>query len=191
MAEHKIFVEDAKNKRIGASTTYTYDAKNREFILFWKGKKVQTVENVDEGEPIWVNCNGEGALARRLRLPNRRSSCLMWLLGFAKDLRAHSRDEYEVLYEQQLDENDWWNLQSYTTEGHGYAMSLCNRRDCGGVVYLAAYISDKAAGNRRKVKEILHQWQVYYPNAFVKKVLRERFKFTDEDIADVEDCLPY
>lgn len=191
MATHKIFAKDTLGMReqVGMNTTYSYDRNSRTLKVFWKRGEPVTLENVTEGEPIWICCDGKIPKVRRAQLPRRNADCLAWLMDFPKEARAHSREEYENLLEKQREVYSWWNYQEITAHGAGWAVTLCTRQDCGGVYHIAIYISDNAAADKDTVKYILRRWSeirwMYYPADFVRKVLRERFGFTKADIKEV------
>lgn len=195
MATQKIFVKDTNGEavRVGnsMSTTYVYSAETRTLKVFWKSESV-TMENVIEGELIWVNCWGGVPEVKRVKLPRRKADCLAWLLDFPKAVRTHSEEEYADLLEKQREEYDWWNYREYTRKDDGWALALCNRPDCGGVHHIACMITDTAASDKETVKAILRAWSelrwMYYPKEFVKGVLRDRFGFTGFDL---EEVIPY
>ena len=199
MATHKLFVQDTNGKKrvIGSamSTTYTYDADTKTLKVFWKSKKpVVLLQGIVEGTPIWVNCNGGIPEVRKIKLPRRKADCLAWLLDFPKAVRTHSEEKYESLLEKQRQAYGWWGYEEYTQKEKGlWALTLCNRSDCGGVHHIACFISDKAAEDKESVKAILKAWSelrwMYYPKAFVQSVLRDRFGFSETDLEDVDAYL--
>lgn len=195
MATQKIFVSDTHGEklRVGNSMSayYTYDAQTKTLKVFWKSEAV-VLQGVSDGEPIWVNCWGGVPEVKRVKLPRRKADCLAWLLDFPKAVRTHSEEEYTNLLERQREEYSWWNYQEYTRTGEGYAITLCNRSDCGGVHHIACMITDAAASDKGTVKAILRAWAelrwMYYPKEFVKGILRDRFGFTESDL---EEVIPY
>ena len=198
MATQKIFVQGTKGERRAVgnsmSTTYSYDVSTMTLRVFWKRGKPVVLEGVTEGEPIWVNCWGGVPEVKRIKLPRRKADCLAWLMDFSKEVRTHSMEEYEDLLGHQRKSYDWWNYQEYSRTDEGkYALTLCNRSDCGGVHHIACFISDEAAEDKSAVKDILKAWSelrwMYYPKAFVSRVLRDRFGFTEKDLEDVDDYI--
>ena len=200
MATHKIFVEDTSGKKkvVGEaiSTTYTYDAGTGTLKVFWKSEKPVVLQNIAEGAPIWVNCNGGVPEVRRVKLPRRKADCLAWLFDFSKAVRTHSEEEYKSLLEKQRQGTayGWWGYEEYTQKKEDlWALTLCNRSDCGGVYHIACFISDKAAENKESVKDMLKAWErlrwMYYPKAFVQSVLRDRFGFSESDLQEVDAYL--
>jgi hypothetical protein len=196
MATQKVFIENTNGTRMAVgnsmSTTYTYNPGTKTLKVFWKRGEPVVLQNVTEGEPIWVNCWGGIPELKRVKLPRRKADCLAWLMDFSKETRTHSKEEYENLLERQRESYDWWNYQEYTRSNEGWSLTLCNRSDCGGVHHIACYISDEAAENKDAVKTILKAWSelrwMYYPKEFVKGVLRDRFGFTESDL---EEVIPY
>ena len=198
MSSHKLFVENTNGKKkvIGnsMSTTYLYDPKRKTLKVFWKYGSVIKLNNVNEGDPIWVGCWGDAPEVRRVRLPRRKADCLAWLLDFPKETRTHSEEEYEDLLRRQRVFYGWWNYEEYTSRERGrWAITLCNRSDCGGVYHVACFISDEAAEDKDSVKNILEAWSrlrwMYFPKTFVCNVLRKHFGFSEADLEEVDECL--
>ena len=197
MATHKIFANDTHGERLvvgnSFSTTYTYDASSQTLKVYWKRNLPVVLENVAEGELIWVSCWGGMPKVKRAKLPRRKADALAWIMDFPKEVRAHSKEEYARLLEKQREEYSWWGYSEYTREGDGWAITLCNRPDCGGVFHIACYISEETAEDKDAVKEILKAWSelrwMYYPKAFVSKVLREKFGFSESDLEEVDEYI--
>ncbi len=197
MTTQKIFIRETNGERIAVgssmSTTYSYDASTMTLKVFWKRGEPVVLENVAEDEPIWVNCRGGVPEVKRIKLPRREADCLAWLLDFPKAVRAHSKEEYTNLLEIQRGSYGWWGYLGYSRTGNGWAIALSYRPDCGDVHRIACFISDEAATDKGAVKDMLKVWselrRMYYPKAFVSKVLRNIFGFTENDLEDVDDYI--
>lgn len=191
MANQRLFIEKiAHQEKVGnsMSTTYCYNSKGQ-LTIFWKGEKVAERTGVKIGDAFVISCNGAGPTIDNLKVPYRNNDLLMWLLSFGKEARAYSAEEYTLLLNNRRDEYGWWNYGERGIAGDGYAFTLCNRPDCGGVHHLAAYVDRPV--DKQLVKEVLFSWSrgVYYPHAFVEKILRDRFGFTDYDLKELADHL--
>ncbi len=197
MATQRIFVGNTNGERVNVgnamSTTYTYNPETKVLKVFWKRGEPVVMQNVAEGELIWVNCNGSIPDVKRAKLPRRKADCLAWLLDFPKETRVHSKEEYENLLDRQREECYWWNYQEYACNDERWGITLCNRPDCGGVCHIACFISDAAAENKETVKQILKAWDeirwMYFPKDFVQGVLRDRFGFSEFDLQEVDSYI--
>ena len=198
MAIQKLFVENTNGTtvRVGSamSTTYSYEPNTKTLKVFWKSEAPVVLQNVAEGEPILVDCWGGIPEVKRIKLPRRKADNLAWLFDFSKEVRTHSEDEYVNLLERQRELYDWRNYQEYTRRGSGWAITLCNRSDCGGVHHIACYISDEVADEKEEVKAILKAWSelrcwIVYPRAFVHKILVDRFGFSESDLQEIKDYI--
>lgn len=120
-----------------------------------------------------------------LGIPHRNDDLLMWLIGFNKETRAHSESEYEDLLSQRKSEYRWWGYRDWTTADEGFKFSQCNRSDCGGHYNLAAWVQTPMT--KELVKRVLRAMRgVMFPETFTKKLLRDRFGFTDEDLQGLD-----
>ncbi len=192
-----IFVKDTKGTpaKVGNSvdTTYLYNPEKRVLKVFWKRGGPVVLENVSEGEPVWVNCWGGIPQIGHAKLPNGKIDCLAWLLGFPKATRVRHRKNYRDLLIRQRYSYRWDHYEEYVRYDNGWSLVLCNRPDCDGVRYVACYISKYAANNKDIVKDIFKAWSelrgLPRPKAFVQATLRERFDFSEADLQDLEGYL--
>lgn len=188
MANQRLFISTmAHHEQVGnsMSTTYCYN-KQGKLTLFWKGNKVAEKTGVKPGDAFVVSCNGSEPTLSKLKVPHRNEDLLMWLLSFNRETRSYSEADYHQLLARQRDFHEWWNYRDWTTQGEGYAFTLCNRSDCGGVCHIAAYIDRKV--DKALVKEVLQKWErgIYWPRSFVEALLENRFGFTDAELASME-----
>lgn len=194
MANQKLFIEKTTMEaaRVGnsMSTTYTYDGGR--LTLFWRNRKVTERIGVKAGDAFIVRCDGSEPTLSKLKVPHRNDDLLMWLLSFSKEDRAYSAESYQELLAQRREEYDWWGYQDSEYKGDGYAFTLCNRSDCGGVHHIASFVDRKV--DKELVKEVFLKWGrgIYWPRVFVERILRDRFGFTDcdlEELAKAEDSI--
>ena len=190
MANQRLFISNAdafaeKLIQVGnsMSTTYSYDGDK--LTLFWKGRKITERTGVKYGDAFIVHCDGSEPTISKLKVPHRNNDLLMWLLSFNKDNRAYNGATYQDLLAQQREENDWWGYRDWGIEGKGYAFTLCNRSDCGGVHHIAAFIDRKV--DKALIKEVLQGWErgLYWPQDFVERLLKKRFGFTDVELSEI------
>lgn len=192
MANQRLFVNDPvlEPTRVGnsISTSYTYDGDK--LTVFWKRETVEKT-GIKPGDGLIISCYGDTPSIKKLGLPHQNADLLMWLCSFNKEARAHSLAEYQKLLEQRRPSFDWWGYSEWEIKGEGYAFTLCNRCDCGGVNHVAAYIDRPVT--RAMVKEVLLKWKrgVYFPREFVEKVLRNRFGFTEADLTEITPILEH
>ena len=191
MANQRLFInETAHMVRVGnsMSTKYCYNKKGQ-LTIFWKGEKVAERFGVKPGDAFIVSCDGYEPELHKLKLPHRNDDLLMWLLSFNKEERAYSAEEYTSLLDRQRSNYGWWNYRESGCSGDGYAFTLCNRSDCGGVYHIAAFVDGRKI-NRDFVKEVFRKFPrfIYWPQSFVEKILRDRFGFDSLDLAEIADC---
>ena len=194
MAKHLVFAKNTEGKRmdVGMSTSLSFDPVSGTLAVYWKRGEPTVIEGVAEGDPIWISCKGSTPDVRKAKLPRRKASLLAWILGFPKEIRTFSEEEYQNLIGRQRKQNSWWNYQEYTREGRGWALAICNRADCGGIHMLACFVSDEAAADKESVKDILTAWGelrwISFPRPFVERILRERFGLTESDLEGINSC---
>lgn len=190
MANQKLFVNNAdmfavKPLQVGnsMSTTYTYDGDV--LAIFWKGRKVTERSGVKIGDAFVVSCNGSEPTISKLKVPHRNNDLLMWLLSYERSNRAYSKTNYDQLLAKQRKEYSWWGYHDWGISGKGYAFTLCNRSDCGGVHHIAAYVEGKVT--KKMVKEVIQRWErgLYWPKDFVEGLLKKRFGFTDAELKEL------
>ncbi len=188
MALQKIFLTKAAHQeQVGnsMSTTYCFDPKRSVLTLFWKEEKCfQCTAHL--GDAFVVECYGSAPVAKKMKLPHKNADLLMWLCNFSKDCRAHSLEEFERILKVQRQCYDWWNYHEFRVEGDKFRFVLCNRSDCGGVYHIAAYVEEGI--DPETVKEALEAYSkirwIYYPKEFVKKILKDRFGISEEEVKD-------
>lgn len=188
MALQKLFLEKkAHQEKVGSSmsTRYCFDPKRNILTLFWKGEKCFQCE-AKLGDAFVVNCSGSKPQAKHLQLPRGNADLLMWLFNFSKEIRSYSREEFEKILSKQRYLCDWWAYCEREAVGDKFHFVLSNRQDCGGECHIAAYVSDDIC--RDDVLEALEKYSkirgMYYPKSFVKKVLKDRFSISEEEVKD-------
>lgn len=196
MSNHKIFVKDTYGgvKRVGASAAYSYNPKRRTLTISWDYGSSIKLNNVDEGDPIWIGYDSGTPEVRRIKLPRKKADCLAWLLNFPKGVRTHTEEDYKNLLERQRKTYGRKNYEEYACgEDHRWGLTLCNRPDCKGVQPIACFISDEVADDKTLVKSVLKAWGsikwMHYPKTFVKNTLKKRFGFSDTDLEEVDSYL--
>lgn len=188
MAEQKLFLEKkAHLETVGnsMSTTYCFDPKRECLTVFWKEEKIYQCK-ARLGDAFVVDCWGGTPKVHKLKLPHRNADLLMWLFSFSKSLRTHSMADFEELLDHQREQYAWWNYSEDLVKDEKFAFALCNRSDCGGVHHIAAYVADDLS--KEEVIEVLRGYRkirfLYYPEYFIKKVLKNRFGITEAEVEE-------
>lgn len=190
MANQKLFLTKKTHHELvgnSMSTSYCFDPKRNCLTVFWKDEKVfQGIAHL--GDVFVVNCYGGKPKVNKLKMPKRKSDILMWLFSFNKEARAHSTDEFNELLAEARHHNDFWNYREYTVNEELYKFVLCSRPDCGGVLHIAAYVSDEIS--KQDIIQMFNDYQkirfLYYPISFIRNVLKESFGFSEDELDTIQ-----
>lgn len=183
MANIILFIEKpVHHESIGeyVKITYCYNTKGQ-MTVFRKGQKVAERCNVKPGDALVVASSSSKTTIEPLRVPHSNRDLMMWILHFRKETRAHNREEYDQLVVARARNYSWWGYRQYVTEGEGYTFTSCQASN--GVARLAGLIERPL--DKELVKELMTKFVIRWPRYFVEDLLRNRFGFTDNDLAEL------
>lgn len=188
MALQRLYItKNAYREQVGnsQSTTYAFDTDHLLLTLFWKGRKVHQ-RKACLGEAYVVKCDGSEPTVSKLKLPQKNSDLIMWLLSFSKECRAYSREEFRKKLTHQRIVYNWWDYKESNATGEKFDFVLCNRCNCSGANHIAAFVSDDIG--KEDVLEMLKKFceirWIYYPESFVQKVLQDRFGISEQEFQE-------
>lgn len=176
MARHPVFcTEDIPLTKVGESSEYSYE--NGVISIYRKGQLVHE-EKASYGDAFSVLCYRGRTILKKMIPPARKTDLVAWLLGFPKESRAKSYEEYEWKIQkyyqtckEYLVDNDEWEVR-----GTSYIFCACKRKNGDSNYGISCFISE-AIG----IDEILELVpEMIYPEWYNYKILAENFNVSKE-----------
>jgi len=176
MATHRIFLQYPQEtpKRLGMHSFYIYN--DGVLSIYNRGSLVYSGK-VNQGEACIVKFQNGNVKVAGLLPPYKKGDFVSWLLGFNKNNRGCTQEEYEAVLEKERFRLHWNEYIEWETVGEHYVFMRCN----DPIVKsrnVACFFSDDIT--KEEVLELI-PLMTYYPPWYVSKVLQERFGVTEEE----------
>lgn len=174
MAKYVVpIVTDVEDQKLGRRTTYSI--RNGIFSVYYKGRRLYSVK-AKYGDVLIVNCEGGRTNIQKKAPPVKTGDLIAWLLGFNKNNRGQTEEEYEALMEEYRQQYYTQDYIEWEEEGKHYRFMKCSKGDF--VCYnVASWVEDDITK-----EEILYLIpQMVYPHNFEEKILFERCGITRDE----------
>lgn len=185
MARGKVFINQyVAHKEICDDYWYSYLKEETSNILrIYKKDKPKYCKEAEIGDAFEViikkSNNKEEVFIWPMTPPKRDWEVIAWLMGYSRNERVSTYEEYLSLLETRREECQKPGYVEATTEGPNFAFteySLVNDEK-HEYHYLACWVDEEITKN-----EICHLISEFvYPEQYVKKLLSKRFGITAEE----------
>lgn len=184
MAQHKIYLSDVVEKtKLGnsMSTSYSYDGET--LTIYWnRGKKVERPAEL--GDAFIVTCNGKLPKLQRLRSPFQKVDKIAWILGFSRDTRTYSYEDYKQLLIENERRNKGTGYRDWEVQSEFYAYADCTQKDSDKLKHLAIWIAPNIPN--KEIVSLISQIQCkLYPAKWAEYFLRDQLGLTQDEIEDI------
>ena len=185
MAREKLFLKQyEEHKKISGNYWYSYlEEGNSNVLRVYKGKQQLYQQKADIGDAFEViikKCvHKEKVFVSPMQPPRKDWEVIGWLMGFGRNERVSTYEEYVSLLETRREECQKPGYVESTTEGPNFAFTECSfvNGKHQEYKYLACWVDEEITK-----AEICHLIPEYvYPEQYVRKVLFERFGITAEE----------
>ena len=185
MAFVRIYVDgnDVERRKLTDWTPIEYAIRKGVMTIYLKETEMNV--RVQTGEVYCVgDFNRSGTPINRMKPPKGDADALMWLLDYNNGSRYHDKMSFDKFVEAQHDTGQ--AIDVIWCEGNGYGFAVSARPERVGVYPLAAYVEQTRVADKSLAKEVLKNWRwgISYPQPYAEKFLRERFGFTEEELAE-------
>lgn len=184
MARSVIFLtEFVERKTIKKDCWYSYfDEYGMNILQVYKGHELVYEREAKLGAAFEVIDRGKNPFVTPMVPPRGNGNIIGWLLGFSKRERAASCEEYRSLLNQKYTDHSLVRGVEHTISAVRFEFAkyvLLDEED-SSTHNLACWVDENITK-----KEILHLVPMFvYPKYYVKKVLKEKFDISDEEVEE-------
>lgn len=184
MAKHRIYLtENFEKTHLGNSKSTSYSFDGQTLRISWDfGKFIEIKAKV--GDAFIVNCNGSLPTITKLKVPQRKVDKIAWILGFPKELRTYSYEDYKELIKKNNKLNDWDGYNYWEVQNEFYAYAICNQQNSDKLKNLAIYISPDIP-NSDIVSLISEIKCKQYPKKWVKLFIKNNLNLSLEEFDEI------
>lgn len=179
MARHPVFcTEEIPITQIGENSAYSY--RDGVISVYRKGHLVHE-EKANYGDAFSILCYKGRTILKKMIPPTKKTDLVAWLLGFPKESRSRSYEEYERKIQKYYQANEEYLADNAEWEvtGSSYMLCACKRKTGDTNYGIACFICEAISLN--EILELVPQ--MIYPEWYTYKILAENFNVTKEDFA--------